>query len=171
MSTFFNYTTILKNLQKGQGNCVLKAIGQDCVILAERFFVEKFYDVEFSYSCQDIQGTYLDLLVAVKAKIQLICSFSGKGFPYLIDESFILRFSSTPLEDKEAGGEYSLPIYWEGIDKVEDRINLGEIFIQYLALLIPDTPHSPDNKIRTSKEEGLTVYKKNPFEILDTLKR
>lgn len=172
MSDFLNYTLSLGALKQEGKTHTLQASNEDCHIVTKRFSIGTFEKIEFFYSCQKIQETYIDLDVIAKADVLLTCSSSGKQFNYPLQKKFILRF--TPEKNiQESDDEINTDplIYKEPISSLNEKVHLGEIFLQYLSLLLPDYPYAPGENNEKQTKEHYLLKKENPFTVLKGLKR
>jgi|GEM_PF-1984620 len=172
MSNFFNYSVSLGVFKEDKKNYVLHASKEDCLVVTKRFSMGDFESIEFSYSCQKVKEDYLDILVLVKSKVFLTCSITGQEFTHYLDKTFILRFTTEKnLKEKEEDMKACPPVYIENVETMNEKVCLGEVFLQYLSLFLPDYPKSSKSEENLESKNQKSRGRENPFNVLKGLKR
>ena len=141
--------------------------------LAERFDLESVESLTGDLTVERIKGgDLIRIRGRMTAAITQTCIVTGRSVPAEIEENVEERFGPP----RETAAEVEITIDEEDPPEpiAEGGVDLGEIISQYLGVAIDPYPKVPGAEIpqRYQPEEGQTpITRKNPFEVLTTLKR
>lgn len=168
--------------KKTGSEILLEATGEECEALAARFSIPKV--VFLKAKCfvtklkQKETGDY-KLVVNMSAEIIQQCVMTLSEVPETINENFsivfVLEESGQPADDIKI---VDFDMNEEDIEIITDtKVDLGELIAEYLSLSMNPYPRKQSTtgdelgyKILNEDETDTSEEKKNPFNVLESLK-
>lgn len=169
----FSRKVFLNQIQKKPFLTEIEADEKEKKALSKRFFLSAIPLLSCFYKLSYFHGGHIRVEGKLKATVIQNCVLSLEDFSVDIKEDFELLLVPAHQLGKELEAlEDPDVIAYEG-----DRIDIGEITAQQLALLLDPYPHKPgaDRNGILQEEHNTEIpeknEKENPFRILKTMKR
>ncbi len=153
----------------------ISANEQDCIELANVLALDEVNELRFECELQPWKKGGVRITGDVYAKVREICVVSLDSFETEINEK-VDRYFLHPTQSSPKDDIIDLEnIDLDEPDEIDDgSIDLGAIAIETLALNLSSHPRKPgvkfDDHIESKPEQKETQERKNPFEVLKSLK-
>ena len=171
--TEFSKKMQVETLSEAAKRVRLEANDAERTALAARFQLVSVESLVGDLIVERIKGSELIRVRGrMSAEIVQSCVISGEAVPASIEESVDERFGPAGETDTEIEVTLEEEDPPEPIENGE--IDLGEIVAQYLGVAIDPYPRAPGAEIPQqyqAEEDDMIETRKNPFEVLSSLKR
>ena len=171
MQKEFSYPLVVSELPQAEQHYELNATKENCVYLKDVLQVPDVKNVKADIRLKNSHADHrLQIWGHINAELVLesVISLDLFSQKYDFDFSYVFDTQATYASQHEQVEEWSLDMPDVVIG---DKIDLGDIVIEQIALKIDDYPRKKGEKFQFEAEFDAQESKNNPFEVLAKLKK
>jgi len=155
-----------------------QATAEECQALADRFSILSVDDLRAECGVRPVKKGEYHLEGRFSATVTQACGVSLEPVAEQLSCSFAVTLLNAPRRKPEEGVEIDFDVDEEDIEILRsNQVDVGEIIAQHLSLEINPYPRKADAtgeelgaRIIREEEAELRLTKKNPFDVLKSLK-